>query len=172
MRKKRRGAYWEDRYHATAIQADSYFVSCLIYIDMNMVRTGVVSHPSEWRWSGYNEIQNPKKRYAIINYRRLTELLGVESFDSLKEVHGQWVEESLKKNKLAREEKWTQSIAVGNREYVENIKNKLGVRAIHRQTHENNGNFELREDQTPYTADFDTENVRLSQENIYFWSLF
>ncbi|WP_320041740.1 transposase [uncultured Desulfobacter sp.] len=80
IRKKRRGAYWEDRYHATAIQADTHLASCLIYIDMNMVRTGVVSHPSEWRWSGYNEIQNPKKRYAILNYRRLMQFLGFESY--------------------------------------------------------------------------------------------
>lgn len=121
MRKKRRGAYWEDRYHATAIQADSHFINCLIYIDMNMVRTGHVSHPSEWRWSGYNEIQSPKKRYAIINYRRLTEL--------------------------------------------------LGMRAIHRQIHESDSSFELREDQIPYTANFNTETGRLSQDNTYFWSL-
>ncbi len=172
IRKKRGGAYWEDRYHATAIQADSNFISCLIYIDMNMVRTGVVSHPSEWRWSGYNEIQNPKKRYSIINYRRLTELLGINSLDSLKKYHGKWVEESLKKNRQARQEKWSQSIAVGSKEYVENIKDKLGVRAIHRKIHENNSSFELREDQTPYTADFNTENGRLSQDNTCFWSLF
>lgn len=57
----------------------------------------VVPHPAEWRWSGYNEIQNSKKRYTIINYWRLTELPGIDSSDSLKEIHGQWVEKSLKK---------------------------------------------------------------------------
>ena len=76
MRKKRKGAYWEDRYHATAIQSDSHFIKCLVYIDMNMVRAGVVSHPSEWHWSGFNEIQKPKMRYAIINYKRLCDFLG------------------------------------------------------------------------------------------------
>jgi REP element-mobilizing transposase RayT len=172
IRKKRRGAYWEDRYHATAIQADTHLVSCLIYIDMNMVRTGVVSHPSEWRWSGYNEIQNPKKRYTIINYSRLMELLGFESLDVLKEAHGQWIEESLKKDKLAREERWSRSIAVGNREYIENIQTNLGVKAIHRKIHESKGSFELREDQIPYTATFGTENERLRQENTYEWDPF
>ncbi len=104
MRKNRKGAYWEDRYHATAVQADSHFISCLIYIDMNMVRTGIVSHPSEWPWSGYNEIQNPKKRYAIINYSRLAEHLGISSMDTLKKAHRQWIEESLKKDRLIRED--------------------------------------------------------------------
>ncbi len=60
-RKKRHGAYWEDRYHATAIENDTHLVKCLTYIDMNMVRTGVIQHPSEWKWSGYNEIQNQKQ---------------------------------------------------------------------------------------------------------------
>jgi hypothetical protein len=32
---------------------------------MNMVRTGVVRHPSEWAFGGYTAIQNPKQRYSI-----------------------------------------------------------------------------------------------------------
>jgi putative transposase len=46
MRRSRRGAFWEDRYHATAIDTDEYLVRCLTYIDLNMVRAGVVTHPS------------------------------------------------------------------------------------------------------------------------------
>lgn len=46
-RKKRSGAFWEDRYHATAIMEDKYLIQCLIYIELNMVRAGVVKHPSE-----------------------------------------------------------------------------------------------------------------------------
>ena len=49
QRKKRKGAFWEDRYHATAIQTDQHLMRCLVYIDLNMVRSGVVSHPSEER---------------------------------------------------------------------------------------------------------------------------
>ena len=55
QRKKRNGAFWEDRYHATAIQSDEHLVKCLTYIDLNMVRTGVVKHPSEWEFCGYHE---------------------------------------------------------------------------------------------------------------------
>ena len=65
----------DKRLIATAIENDTHLVKCLTYIDMNMVRTGVVQHPSEWNWSGYNEIQNQKQRYAIINYGRLVEPL-------------------------------------------------------------------------------------------------
>jgi len=60
IRKGRQGAFWEDRYHATAVKSDGHLIQCLAYIDLNMVRAGVVSHPSEWMYGGYNEIQNPK----------------------------------------------------------------------------------------------------------------
>jgi hypothetical protein len=37
----------EDRYHATAVQADEHLYRCMIYIDLNMVRAGVVNHPEK-----------------------------------------------------------------------------------------------------------------------------
>ena len=48
QRKGRSGAFWEDRYHATAVDSDKYLARCMVYIDLNMVRAGVVSHPGEW----------------------------------------------------------------------------------------------------------------------------
>ena len=70
-RKGRKGAFWEDRYHATAVERGDYLVRCLVYIDLNMVRAGVVQHPSEWDCCGYAEIQEPPLRYAIIDRERL-----------------------------------------------------------------------------------------------------
>ena len=43
-RKGRHGAFWEDRY-ATAIETDEHLHRCIVYIDLNMVRAGVVEHP-------------------------------------------------------------------------------------------------------------------------------
>ena len=37
-RKKRKGAFWEDRYQATAVQADNHFVQCMLYIDLHPVK--------------------------------------------------------------------------------------------------------------------------------------
>jgi len=51
-RKERTGSFWEDRYHATAIESGEHLLCCLVYMDMNMVRAGAVSHPSEWQHSG------------------------------------------------------------------------------------------------------------------------
>ena len=64
-RKNRRGSFWEDRYHATAVESNHYLAECMTYIDLNMVRAGVVEHPSEWEFCGYHEIQNPKKEKEL-----------------------------------------------------------------------------------------------------------
>jgi REP-associated tyrosine transposase len=41
-RKRRHGAFWEDRYHATAVETGVHLARCVVYIDLNMVRAGVV----------------------------------------------------------------------------------------------------------------------------------
>ena len=75
QRKARKGAFWEDRYHATGVSFDEHLFKCMVYIDMNMVRAGVVNHPEEWPFCGYNEIQSPRQRYSLIDYQRLVSLL-------------------------------------------------------------------------------------------------
>ena len=85
QRKSRKGAFWEDRYHATAVETDSHLIQCLIYVDLNMIRAGVVSHPSEWPFCGYNEIQNPRQRHSIIDHESLMDLLETQSIGDLKE---------------------------------------------------------------------------------------
>ena len=57
LRKNRKGAFWEDRYHATAVKTGNHLIRCLAYIDLNRVSAGVVRHPVAWIHSGYHEIQ-------------------------------------------------------------------------------------------------------------------
>ncbi len=81
------------------------------YIDVNMVRAGVVQHPGEWVYGGYRGIQNPKQRYTLINRQKLSALLGIKDSDQLTEYHRKWVEEVLKTGSSQRDAKWRQSIA-------------------------------------------------------------
>jgi putative transposase len=85
QRKDRKGAFWEDRYHATAIENGDHLARCMVYIDTNMIRAGVVSHPSLWLYGGYNEIQEPRRKNVLINYKRLQELLGFDTYDQLQQ---------------------------------------------------------------------------------------
>lgn len=165
IRKRRKGAFWEDRYHATAVQDDDHLIRCLVYIDLNMVRAGVVKHPSEWLFCGYNEIQAPSQRYNLIDRKRLMTLFGIDDSDRLSEVYKGWVEEVLGRDKNSREAKWTQSIAVGDKYFVEQVKDKLGFKAIGRKVTATGNDFELKENVSPYRVNFIGEMSTLRPKN-------
>lgn len=87
-------------------------------------------------------------------------------------MHGNWVEDRLKVDKQLRESKWSQSVAVGSKTFVEKVKNELGMRAVHRRTNKVDESFELREKLFPYSANFSPQNVHLSRENCYLWGVY
>jgi putative transposase len=94
-RKRRKGACWEDRYHATAVETGEHLARCIVYIELNMVRVGAVGHPASWKHSGYQEIQTPPGRYSIINRAKLRELLDISGDQMLIDTHRKWIEEAL-----------------------------------------------------------------------------
>ncbi len=51
---QRTGTLWEGRYRATLIDTETYLLTCMRYIELNPVRAGMVSHPSEYPWSSYH----------------------------------------------------------------------------------------------------------------------
>jgi hypothetical protein len=136
-----------------------------------MVRAGVVRHHGEWMYGGYHEIQNPKQRYSLINRSRLAALLGIKDNDQLSEYHRNWVEEVLKNGSNQRDAKWTESIAVGDKEFVMETKAKLGAKAIGRRELENNEGYELKESQNPYNHVFDPEKRSLRLKNDHIWRI-
>ena len=169
QRKHRKGAFWEDRYHATAVDHEDHLRQCLVYIDLNMVRAGVVEHPSQWPFGGYNEIQQPRRKCRLIAYEKLPNLLGFSTYDGLREAHRQWVEEALANGRCTREGKWSESIAVGNQEFVEVVRAKLGIRSKGRKIERGENGFELHEPITAYVSHFELENEDIDLENSYFW---
>jgi putative transposase len=171
QRKKRGGAFWEDRYHATAVESGQHFRQCLAYIDLNMVRAGVVTHPEQWEDCGYLEIQHPKARYRIIDYEQLMELMGTRDIAQLQQDCRQQIEAELTEMSLERQSQWSQSLAVGSSAYVEMIQKKLGVQAKGREILPAGAGFQLREKEASYRPLFDGEKGYLSLENMLFWDL-
>jgi len=53
LRHARTGTLWEGRYRSTLIQAERYLMACMVYIDLNPVRAGMVSDPGEYPWSSH-----------------------------------------------------------------------------------------------------------------------
>jgi REP element-mobilizing transposase RayT len=166
QRKNRKGAFWEDRYHATAIQSDKHLFMCICYIDMNMVRAGVVKHPHEWVHSGFNEIQNPRRRYNLIDHKKLMKLLNFSDYDLLTKTHSQWIDYAINKSKFLREEKWTEAVAVGDNDFVEKTAKSLDKRKKSATNITNEYTSQLKEDQAAYNF-----LNRSSFNNTYYWDI-
>lgn len=50
---KRTGSLWEGRYKSCLIQAETYLLTCMRYIELNPVRADMVKDPGQYRWSSY-----------------------------------------------------------------------------------------------------------------------
>ena len=53
LRHKRTGTLWEGRYRSNLIESERYLLACMVYIDLNPVRAGMVVRPEDYRWSSY-----------------------------------------------------------------------------------------------------------------------
>jgi len=149
QRKARRGAFWQDRYHATAAQSGEHLARCLVYIDLNMVRAGVVEHPAQWEIGGYHEIQQERVRYRIVDRAALAQALEID-VSRLSTVHAEWIEKALRDHRQQRQAFWTESVAVGGRPFVEGVQRGLGDRGRYRQIEELDGVHILREATATY----------------------
>ena len=168
-RKTRKGAFWEDRYHATAVDSNEYLLRCMVYVDLNMVRAGVVSHPSQWPDSGYHDIQTPPKRKCILDTHQLMELFDVNHSQSFQQLHRQWIDEALQHDRLRREPCWSESIAVGSEAFVEKTKEQLRSRAYSRECQPVGDKYQLKEPAVNYQVHFAPEKGQLRPENQCYW---
>ncbi|MCC6533436.1 MAG: transposase [Burkholderiales bacterium] len=154
LRKNRQGAFWEDRYHATAVETGEHLQRCVVYIDLNMVRAGAVRHPTEWPYCGYREIQFPPQRYALINLAELGNSCGFERVEEFQRAHREWVAAALAHNRPMREAYWSEAVAVGGEAFVCKMKHDLGLRGRSRNIARNEECSLLRDAPAPYRVDF------------------
>ena len=52
-RHTRTGTLWEGRYRSTLIQTERYLLACMVYIDLNPVRAGIVAAAADFAWSSH-----------------------------------------------------------------------------------------------------------------------
>ena len=83
--------------------------------------------------------------YTLIDRDITCKFLGIEKDEKLPEYQELWVDEIIKNNGLnKRDKKWTESIAVGEIDFVLKTKSKLGAKGIGRKVIENKVGFELK----------------------------
>lgn len=124
-RKDRSGSFWEGRYHVTMVDSGQYLWECMKYVELNMVRCGAVQHPREWPWSGYGELMGQRKRNRLLDVEKLLWLLRSSDLGEFQLHFNRALEESMAKDEMQREPKWTNSLAVGSQTYVENMKGEV-----------------------------------------------
>ncbi len=136
---------------------------------MNMVRTGVVRHPSEWEFNGYNKLLNPPRRYSLIDYDTLISLCEIQNIHLFQEKYKLLIEEEIKKDSHQRNAIWTESLAVGNKNFTENIKQKFGTLARGRRIKAVSETYTVSESQTPYNK-IKTKEKKETPQNSFIWN--
>ena len=164
-RKARKGAFWEDRYHATAVATDDHLIQCLIYIDLNMVRAGAVNHPGDWHESGYSELLSKRQRYRVLDLAALMDLLNINDYEQLVTQRKAWVDRALAAGmgEEERDPRWTGGLAVGSYEFVESVQLGLGYGAMNRSIVECDGSCVLREADVEYRVPRSASRVPLGK---------
>ena len=117
-RKGRLNAFWGDNYHATLVERGEYLWRCLVYIELNMVRCGVVRHPEDWSWVGYHEIMGRRKRYRLLDLERLAWRLATPEIEDVRHHLARALDLEISRHEMRREPCWSESLAVGSSAFL------------------------------------------------------
>lgn len=52
-RHHRSGTLFEGRYRASPVQTEPYLLACMVYLDLNPIRAGIVTRPADYRWGSH-----------------------------------------------------------------------------------------------------------------------
>lgn len=131
----------------------------------------MVQHPSAYTICGYNEIQTPPKRYSIVNRQALNNLFGIRDENHFQQMHREWVDLELMNDESKRQSFWSESVAVGDESFIQNIQLKLSGRISGRSIVSENGTTSLQEPQSSYSTLLGAQKGLLSIENAYLLHL-
>jgi len=151
-RKGRLNAFWGDNYHATLVEGGEYLWRCIVYLQLNMVRCGVVTHPREWEWLGYHEIMGQRVRYRLLDLERLCWRLATEKIEDVRLNLEHVFHQRIAERQMRHESCWTESLAVGSASFVARTQPLILSRRETKIEVEEPGLWVLKESPTPYGA--------------------
>jgi putative transposase len=121
-RKSREGSFWRGRFHPTLVQSGHHLSRCLFYMDMNMVRAGVVPHPNEWPFGGAADLAGQRERYRIVDLTQLLDCLGMAGQESSFHAwHASTLAELCRQTNAPRQPFWSTAFAVGASPWLSNL---------------------------------------------------
>lgn len=122
-------------------------------------------HPSQWRWCGFDELVGQRSRYRLIDTERLIHNLNLRCARDLHHLHEDAVRSRIERHAVAREPHWTEGLAVGSEQFVQNAESTYGRRRRHFSREPASGHTDgerawvIRETPPPYKADSATEST-------------
>jgi len=157
IRKQRSGAFWGGRYHCTMVDDGQHLWNCMKYIDLNMVRAGVVAHPQAWRWCGFGEVTGQRQRYRMLDMAEVLRMHGGCTTERFADNYRASIEATLasgptarRADGLERDPMWTESIAVGEESFVRRIEEQTTNRVELNIAPTSSGVWSIRENPEPY----------------------
>ena len=144
------GSFWNDRFHCTMVEDGIHLLNCLRYIDLNMVRAGVVFQPGDWNWGGYQELLGLRKRFRLLDTDRLLDLLEISDIAEFRKMHQERIDVAIQQKLLCREAQWSEALAVGSDVFVKAIAERLNRRKRFRIQSTQNGAWFVQECEVGY----------------------
>ncbi len=139
---------------------------CMVYIDLNMVRAGVVNHPQQWDYGGYSAFYSPPRRYRLVDIKAVLALTGMRSLEEFQQNHQALIRKALYQP-FQRQERWTKALALGSRSFVESFAQQARPSPKRRMLVTEEG-FEIRED-APVFGKIPIEDKVLWGNNTFLW---
>lgn len=78
--------------------------------------------------------------------------MNIREIGQLRETYRNWVDSAIMRGDIKRQPLWSGNIAVGDKVYVEKVKDQMGYKAIGHKVVENGDSFVLRERQVSYQS--------------------
>lgn len=150
QRKIRGSAFWGDRFHCTMVESGEHLWNCMKYIDLNMVRAGVVAHPAQWQWCGYSELVGCRERYRLLDLARVFEFCSYPDSRSFAQAYEIAIAQAIADRELCRNAIWTQSIAVGSESFIKAIAHSIRSRRRLHKSVSRSGVWHVSEPEMPF----------------------
>jgi len=70
----RSGTLWEGRYKSALVQSERYLLACMVYLDLNPVRAGMVARAQDFPWSSHAHYAGLRNDRLVTSHALVWEL--------------------------------------------------------------------------------------------------
>lgn len=121
-----------------------------------------MSHPREWSWTGWHELTGERHRNRLIDRKALLARLDGATWVDVESNYRALIDEALAQEPVRnpRDARWTESIAVGDPEFVLRVEARLASsdsRKRMERTAQADGSWVLRETEGEYGLEAENE---------------